>query len=113
MELLNMKIIRALPPLGSTNDDIPLNDRIVICSFYIPHTNKVWYVLEGQPGLGFTWYLDFTFYGYVVDGCISLFSVFTIDGLLKISKSCGNPIKRDTSVFKVPYGELIARNTNH
>ena len=103
MKLLTQEIIKALPPFYTT-EKTPLKDRIVICKFFTPDSNWTWYVFEGQTEED-----DFILWG-MVHGHFEEEGYFGLSELQNTRGPWGLPIERDEFVFKIPYGELIARH---
>lgn len=106
MKLLTKKIIKALPSLYST-DNVPLEEKVVICKFFTPDNHWTWLVLEGQPNdeddgkSG-----DYLFFG-MVHGFEKELGYFSLSELQQIRGHLGLPVERDLSVFKVPYKKLV------
>jgi hypothetical protein len=104
MKLLTQAIKKALPLLYAT-DKIPLEEKIVICKFFMPGVDWTWYVFEGEPESNG----DFTFFGMVF-GHVAELGYFNLFELLKGRSPLGLPIERDTTVFKRPYREQVLRD---
>lgn len=100
MQLLTQQIKDALPLLYVT-DNIPLEDKIVICKFYLPRTYWSWYIFEGQPEDD-----DFCFFG-MVHGHEREMGYFYLSELNSIYETLGLTILRDPNVFKIPYRQLL------
>jgi hypothetical protein len=66
MKLLNDELIKALPPLYSTEK---IKDPIVLCKFFTPDSSWSWYVLEFDKTNGI-------FFGYVCGGSALISSSF-------------------------------------
>lgn len=103
MKLLTKAIKKALPRLYAT-DGMPLQDRIVVCKFFMADSSWIWYVLEGQAENG-----DFTFFG-IVYGDFTEMGYFTLSELQKIHGHLGLCVERDRSVFNVPYHEQVIKD---
>lgn len=59
MKLLTQEIKDALPKYGAT-EQVPLDDKLVICKFFHPATSATWLVVEGEP----TEDGDYEFFGW-------------------------------------------------
>ncbi len=101
MKLLTAEIRKALPPVYST-DELPLEEKIVICKFFTPDANWTWYVFEGEE----TDDGDFEFFG-MVHGNEKELGYFRLSQIEEIRGRLRLPVERDRSVFKVPYRELV------
>jgi hypothetical protein len=104
MLLLTKEIKKALPPLYTT-ENIPLQNKIIICKFFTPDANWTWYVFEGSPESNG----DFTFFG-IIFGDYPELGYFNYYELLKCRGRFGLPIERDRSVFKVPCLKLLKQS---
>ena len=100
MKLLTEEIIKALPPLYTT-DNIQLEDKVVICKFFIPGTYWSWFVFEGQVEED-----DFCFFG-MVHGHEKEMGYFYLFELNNVKNSLGISIERDLHVFKRPYRNFM------
>jgi len=100
MKLLTPEIIRALPSLYTT-EAVRLQDKIVICKFFIPWTNWTWFVFEGEKQTDG----DYLFFG-MVHGFEKECGNFLLSELIAVRGPAGLRIERDLSVFKRPYQDL-------
>jgi hypothetical protein len=107
MKLLTQQIIKALPPLYST-ENTPLKEKLVICKFFTPDSNWTWFVFEGEPisESDYGTKDDFEFFG-MVHGHEKEQGYFLLSQLKEIRGGFGLPVERDLSVFKQPYAELV------
>jgi len=89
MELLTDEIKKALPKLYST-EDIPVDNKEIICKFFNPMGAGTWYVVEGdqQPDG------DWQFFG-LVDLLEKEWGYFTLSELQSIKLPFGMGIERD------------------
>ena len=108
MKLLTQQIIKALPPIHSTDDDKPLKDKLVICKFFTPDANWTWFIFEGEPvdEADYGTKNDFEFFG-MVHGLEKEQGYFLLSQIKEIRGKLGLPVERDLSVFKQPYGDLV------
>lgn len=100
MKLLTEDIIKALPSLYAT-DNIPLEDKMVICKFFLPGTYWRWFVFEGQAEED-----DFCFFGMVY-GHEKEMGYFYLSELRNLRDSVGIAVERDLHVYKQPYRNFM------
>ena len=86
MELLPKDLKEWLPPLRSQEAD---PDPVAHAKFFLPETNLVWYVIEGEEQKG-----DFVFYGLVVDNDAD-FCFFRLSELKSVGTISGGKVERD------------------
>lgn len=108
MQLLTQELQRSIPPLYSQEQT---DDPAVVCAFFLPATNRTWYVLEGatrEPeGCGFGQNCDHRplseydparddvlFFGYVVGDEAEL-GYFSLSELTRIRGPFGLGVERD------------------
>lgn len=106
MKLLTQSIQLALPRIYRT-DEIPLNDKIVICKFFTPWSFWTWFVFEGESEndlFGYTDSDDYIFYG-MVHGFEKEMGYFRLAELESIRGPGGSMIEKDQSIFKVRYAD--------
>lgn len=102
MKLITKSILNKLPKLYST-DNIPSDQKKVICKFFCPWNAWTWYVIEGdvqEDG-------DILFFGYVV-GQDSELGYFTLKELASVRGSWGAGIERDLYFKETTLGKIIA-----
>lgn len=103
MKLLTDHILRALPPLGSTQA-IPVQDKIMICRFYLPD-GRSWYVFEGETDAK----KQYRFFGLIVHENKTFLGYFYLADLLACTKS-GYKLQLDASVFKAKAFDVLRRS---
>ena len=89
MELLTDEIKKALPKLYST-EEIPVDQKEIICKFFNPMGAGTWYVVEGREMFGGDW----QFFG-LVDLLEKEWGYFTLSELQNIKLPFGMGIERD------------------
>ena len=97
MKLLTKEIIKALPPLHST-DNVPLENKMVICKFFAPWTNWTWFVFEAEKQED----EDYLFFG-MVHGFTKESGYFHFSELASLQGPFGLTIERDRFLFKLSY----------
>ena len=97
MKLLNDELIKALPPLYSTEN---IKDPIVLCKFFTPDSSWSWYVLEFDKTNGI-------FFGYVC-GFENELGYFSLEELESIKGQLGLGVERDLS-FKAKKLSVIKK----
>lgn len=105
MKLITKEIEKKLPKLYST-EQIPTENKQVICKFFTPWSNWTWYVLEGerQPDG------DLLFFGYVIAGREKEFGYFSLKELSGIRGMFGLGIERDLYLPRnLQLGTVIAQ----
>ena len=105
MKLITKAIEKQLPKLYST-EQIPTEDKQVICKFFTPWSNWTWYVLEGerQPDG------DLLFFGYVIAGREQEFGYFSLKELSGIRGMFGLGVERDLYLPRnLQLGTVMAR----
>jgi hypothetical protein len=103
---LTGKIIRALPPIHST-ENIPLEDKMIICKFYTPGGWN-WYMFEGDMN-----YENHSlFFGMAVRGNEAVMAFFHLSDFMLLMKE-GYEIELDESVFKVRCGDILSIIDTH
>jgi hypothetical protein len=100
MKLLTANIIRALPPLRST-EHIPFADKTVICKFYLPG-GRSWHVFEGEVDAK----KSYTFFGMMMNGKEILMGHFYLSDLIALIET-GHNVQLDESVFKVRCADVL------
>jgi hypothetical protein len=65
-------------------------DPVVYARFYLPGTDRSWYVIEGEPEGD-----DYSFYGFVAGAGHDDFRQFRLSELLAIRNLFGEPVERD------------------
>ncbi len=104
MKLLTQAIIRALPPIYST-EHTPLKDKMIICKFYIPG-GWSWYVFEGEVDTQKT----YRFFGIMVheNKAVNetMMGYFYLSDLAALIET-GYSVQLDESIFKVPYADIL------
>tara|TARA_B100001996_G_scaffold317448_1_gene260778 strand:+ start:58 stop:381 length:324 start_codon:yes stop_codon:yes gene_type:complete len=105
MKLLTKKIIKALPSHMSTNTT-SLENRIVICKFFMPHSSWNWFVFEGEQDNKphYDEEIDYIFFGMVY-GVKRGLRYFKLSELSRITSLFRLPVERDPSIFKKKYWE--------
>jgi len=94
MKLMTKAIEKKLPAIGST-ENIPAEQKKVICKFFAPITPWSWYVVEGKRrGNG-----DFLFFGYV-EGQEGEFGYFSLSELQEVRGMFGLGVERDLHLPK-------------
>lgn len=88
MKLLTKEIMKKLPKLYAT-ENIPLNEKDVVCKFFNPCGAGTWYVIEGQQEEE-----DFIFFG-LVDLHEKEFGYFSLNELQSVKLPFGLTIERD------------------
>jgi hypothetical protein len=88
MELLPDDLQGRLPPLNSQEAE---DDPFVYAKFFLPGTNTVWYVTEGQEAGQ-----DFVFYGFVAEP-VDDFGEFYLSQLLRIRGPNSSCVERDAN----------------
>lgn len=78
MKLLTKAIVSKIPKLYST-EEIPTQDKIIVCKFFAIGSGWTWYVVEGERQEND----DFLFYG-LVDGLELEWGYFTHGELLSV-----------------------------
>ena len=101
MKLLTQEIIAALPPLYAT-ENIPLENKIVICQFFIPGTYWKWFIFEGQAEDN-----DFCFFG-MVHAYANEMGYFYLSEFNSIYDKLGISVEREPLIFKVPYRQFMS-----
>lgn len=101
MQLLTEEIKQALPPLYFT-EDIPLEEKIVICKFFTPWSNWQWFVFEAEKQEDG----DYLFFG-MVHGFEKEMGYFQLSELEEVCGPLGLTIERDKFVFKQRYRDLV------
>jgi DUF2958 family protein len=103
MGLLTPSIQFSLPKIYTT-DEVPLEEKIVICKFFTPWAFWSWFVFEGEMEgkIFFTDSRDFVFYG-MAHGFEKEIGYFKLSDLESIRGPCGLIVERDLSVFKTRY----------
>lgn len=114
--LLNEIIIKTLPPLYAT-DGVPLEDKIVICRFYMPSRSNgwEWYVFEGERLETYEREIDgcliandYRFFG-MVHGFEKEMGYFLLSEItdLRDRKTGDLLVQCDPDIFMEPYRQLI------
>jgi hypothetical protein len=85
MPLLPDDLRSRLPPFFSQKDADPM----VYIRFYLPGTQRSWYVIEGQPENA-----DFVFFGFV-SGHNAKFGHFRLSELEAVRGQFGESVERD------------------
>jgi hypothetical protein len=94
MELLPEELRTRLPPLLSQE---AADEPIVYTRYFLPGTDRSWYVIEGEPEDG-----DFLFFGFVT-GIAAEFGHFRLSELQSVHGRDGKTVERD---LKFPEGKL-------
>tara|TARA_R110000803_G_scaffold163908_1_gene227602 strand:- start:382 stop:735 length:354 start_codon:yes stop_codon:yes gene_type:complete len=89
MELLTDEIKKALPKLYST-EEIPVDNKEIICKFFNPMGAGTWYVVEGEQEPDGEW----LFFG-LVDLLEREWGYFTLSQLTEMKLPFGMGIERD------------------
>lgn len=103
MKLLTAEITDRLPRLYAT-ENVPLEDKTVICKFFDPTGRATWYVFEGDREDG-----DWRFFGFVVsplgEDCDEL-GYFCLSELASIVVRGGLRIERDINFTPVQFSRI-------
>tara|TARA_R110002153_G_scaffold46745_1_gene131943 strand:- start:139 stop:492 length:354 start_codon:yes stop_codon:yes gene_type:complete len=99
MELLTDEIKKALPELYTT-EEIPSDQKEIICKFFNPVGAGTWYVVEGMEDPVSS---DWLFFG-LVDLLEKEWGYFTLSELQNIKLPFGMSIERDIHWGKDPDG---------
>jgi hypothetical protein len=94
--------LRASIPLLYSQENVPLQDRIVYAKFFFPAGNWTWFVTEGEDDED-----DFRMFGYVV-GFAEEWGYFSLNELKDVSV-IGLNIERDLYFEPGPFSEVISR----
>src|SRR4051812_18119231 len=98
MKLLTQEILAALPKLYAT-EFTPLENKIVICKFFMPGTYWTWFVFEAEKQEDG----DYLFFG-MVHGHEKECGYFVLSEISEVKGPFGY-IERDRSVFKQIYSD--------
>lgn len=99
MKLLTQEIKKQLPKLYAT-EDVPQDNKEVICKFFNPCGAGSWYVVEGEEQDG-----DFIFFG-LVDLHEKEWGYFSLTELQNVRLKFGLGIERDIPFSKCTIGEI-------
>lgn len=99
MQLVTQEIKRTLPALYAT-EDVPTDEKKIICKFFTPDGCWTWYVVEGEQ-----LETDFLFFG-LVNGLESEWGYFTLEELEAVRGPSGLKIERDRYFRNVTIGDL-------
>lgn len=101
MKLLTQEIKKNLPKLYAT-ENIPLEQKEVVCKFFNPCGAGTWYVIEGEERDG-----DFIFFG-MVELHEKEWGYFSLNELQSIKLPLGLTIERDLHFSKIKITELTS-----
>ena len=93
-KLLPKKVLKLLPPLGSTDDQ---SDPMAVVKFFYPDWSWTWYATEFDG--------EDTFFG-LVDGDFRELGYFSLRELLGTRGRLGLPIERDRYFQPTPLSQL-------
>jgi len=105
MKLLTKKIKAKLPAICAT-ENIPLNEKIVLCKFFNPCGAGTWYVIEGEKDED-----DFIFWG-LVDLHEREFGHFSLNELMNLRLPFGLQIERDLYFSDTLLKKVLERKTS-
>lgn len=116
--VLSDQLVKALPPLYST-DNVPLEDRLVICKFHMPTESNdwVWYVFEASRlddyehiTNGCLIKNDYLFFG-MVHGFENEMGYFLLSELLglRCPQTDQLLVQLDPTVFLEPYSKFVEK----
>ena len=101
MKLLTEELKKKIPPLYST-EEVPMEDKVIVCKFFTPYSNWTWLVSEGseqEDG-------DYLFFGLVI-GFEKEWGYFTLKELEGVTGPAGLKIERDLHFENVPVKEIV------
>lgn len=103
MKLLTKEILNKLPKLYST-EEIPTENKTIVCKFFTPDSSWTWFVVEGEERDG-----DFLFFG-LVQGLETEWGYFCLSELQSVKGPLGLHIERDRFFKPCLVSELKAKH---
>lgn len=97
MKLITKELLKKLPELNST-ENIPPNEKELVCKFFTPDSSWTWYACEFDQAEGL-------FYG-LVEGHNSEWGYFTLQELETTTGPWGLHIERDLYFDPVKFGDF-------